>query len=199
MLLLEIVFSPFGEFNELLSIVGASDRNHQPSANLELLLECRRYPLSSSGDQDNVEPLVVGPPERSVALAKLDVGIAEFPDPLRGLCEERSMSFDRAYLPSELGRDGCGVTRSSPDFEHAIVLADLRSFQHESTDVRLRNGLLFRDGKRTILVSELLEPNIHKRFPRNLTHRRQHPSIADAAAGDLHVNHAASSVTDACR
>ena len=109
------------------------------------------------------------------------------------------MSFDRAHLPCELGRDGRGVTRSGPDLQDAIVFANLRSFQHERNDVRLRNGLLFGDRKRTVLVSELLEPNVHESFPRNMTHRRQHPSIADAAAGYLHVNHPVSSVTDACR
>src|ERR1700737_2604976 len=104
------------------------------------------------------------------------------------------MSFDREHLLCELSRYGRGVTRSGPDFEDAIVLADLRSFQHERNDVRLLNGLLFRDRKRTVLVSELFEVNVHKRLPRNLTHRRQYPSIADAAAGDLHVNHPVSSV-----
>src|SRR5437016_1594083 len=106
-----IVFGPFGEFNELLASWPPIGITRRP----ELLLKRRRYPLSSCGDQDDVEPLVAGSAERSVALAKLDVGIAEIPDPLLGLCEERSMSFDRAYLPCELSRDGRGVTQSGPD------------------------------------------------------------------------------------
>ena len=100
------------------------------------------------------------------------------------------MSFDAVDFGSKPAQDSRRITRAGTDIEHAIAGCDLGSFDHQGHDIRLRDRLSFRDGKRTVFVSKFLHPPVYENFARHLAHRFQHAHIGHTAPNDLRGDHA---------
>ena len=81
-LLVEIDMLRPRDLQELLLALALPDRNDQPAADLELLLQRLRHGRPAGGDQDRVERRGFRPAERAVTDTQLDVVVAEHPEPL---------------------------------------------------------------------------------------------------------------------
>src|SRR5690606_35670543 len=76
------------------------------------------------------------------------------------------------------------------DLEHAVVRFDLGGLRHQRHDVGLRDGLARADRQRAVLVGEILHAGADETLARHRAHRGQHARVADAAPGQVHLDHA---------
>src|ERR1700738_534807 len=102
MLLLEVAVRAPREFDQFLGPVGIADRNDQPSADLELLLQCGRNPRPAGGDQDGIELVAIRPAQCAVAMSEFDVLNSEFAEAFVGLRDERRVSLNGTNFPGDL-------------------------------------------------------------------------------------------------
>jgi hypothetical protein len=84
---------------------------------------------------------------------------------------------------------GRGVAGSRADFENLIAGLNFGELQHASDDIRLRDGLAGLDGKRRVLVRELLQGLGDEGFAWHLAHGRKRIGIGDAAGLKMPRDH----------
>ena len=173
-----------------------ADRHHQPTVDGELGAPGIGHARTAGSGDDGVERRLLGPAQRTVAGAHLDIVVAELAQTRAGEIGECGMAFDGEDAIGQLAQHGGGVTRARADLEHAITRTDVGGLGHARHDVGLRHGLAFLDRQRRVLVGELLQGVRQERLARHLLHRRQHTAIGDAAARDLAADHASARIDD---
>lgn len=137
----------------------------------------------------DVERRRLGQPLRAVAGHDLEVVIAQRRDALGGGARQRLVPLDRVHPARDAAQHRRRIARAGADLEHAVAGSQLGRLGHHRHDVRLRDRLAFVDGQRRVLVGELGQRLAHESLARHLAHRRQHPLVAHAAAGDVHADH----------
>ena len=100
-----------------------------------------------------------------------------------GALGERLDDFDGINLRHKLGEHRGLVTRTGPDFQHAVRRLGIQLFGHEGNDVRLGNGLAITDGQGAVLVSPGLEFRRDEFVAGNLAQGGQHARVGDATPG----------------
>ena len=95
----KILLGEFGhaaarDLEQLLLALAPPDRDDQPAADRELLLQRVRHGRSAGGHQDRVERRGLRPAERAVTDTQLDVVVSEFAEPLARALGERGMALD---------------------------------------------------------------------------------------------------------
>ena len=76
------------------------------------------------------------------------------------------LSFNSEYLSTKLHQYTSLVTRSSPNFQYFISLANVQQFALISYRIRLRNGLPIANRKSNIFISLVPECFIEEKMPR---------------------------------
>jgi hypothetical protein len=175
-----------------------AERHHQPAVDGELGAPGIGHARAAGRGNDGVERRLLGPAQRAVARAHLDIVITELAQTGAREIGQGGMALDREDAAGQLTQHGGGVPRPGANLEHAINRTDVGGLGHARHNVRLRHGLAFLDRQRRILVGELLHGVGQEGFARHLLHRRQHSAIGDAAAGDLAADHTSARIGDGC-
>ena len=98
-------------------------------------------------------------------------------------------ALDRIDLRGKLGEDRGLVAAPGPDFQHAVLGADLQCFGHVRDDVRLGDGLTVADRDGPIFVGFAALLRRQEVVTRHLRHGIEHARVADAARLDLLGHH----------
>jgi hypothetical protein len=140
------------DLHEGLAICGAADRNNEPAADGELLLEGAGNLRGAGGDEDSLERRGRRPAQGAIANAQGNVVIAEGEKPLSRRISERTMALDGMHAVRNAAHDCGRIPRAGADLQHAIAAAEFGRLDHQCDDVRLRNGLAFANRQRTIVI-----------------------------------------------
>ena len=165
------------------------DRDDQPAADRELLLQRLRHLGPAGRDQDGIERRGLRPAFGAVADAQLDIVVAQLLEPSPGRLGQRRMALDRVDPVGDLAHHGRGVARAGAHLEHAVAGLHLGGLDHQRDDVGLRDRLALADRQRPVLVGELLEAGLDEGLARHAAHGVQDVAVAHAAPGDLDVHH----------
>lgn len=182
-----------------LGVAALADGKHEAATRRELLDQGfgdRRRP---GGDGDGLEGRVLGPAERPVSVAHLDVVVTEHLETAACGPGEFGMTFDREDPARDPRKDGGGIPRARPDLEHPVAGRDLERLRHECDDVGLRDRLAALDRQRGVAVGEFLEVRREKRLARHLGHGSQHALVLHPAGRDLGLHHVLASRRDGGR
>ena len=175
--------------NEFLRPWRCSHRDHQPPADGKLRPERVRNRRPARGDEDRVVGGMLGPSERAVAMADVNVVEAQvLHSPARQL-GQRGVPLDGVNLRGDAGEDGGGIAGAGADLEDAVTRGQLERGGHEGHDIGLGDRLPLFDGKRRVLVGEFGRRSRDKHLPRNLKHGIEHRPVNDPAGCDLLLDH----------
>ena len=174
--------------DELL-VVAEPDGEDDPSTELELLDERGGNLARRRGQKDRVERRLFGPAPIAVAGANRDVGVAELAKPRLRPLGERQDDLDRVDPGGEAGEDRRVVARAGADLEHPVAGREAELLAHDRDDVGLRDRLALADRQRVVGVGFGAKGSGHEQMPRHLGHRGEDAFVADAAGGDLALDH----------
>ena len=130
-----------------------------------------------------------GQPTLPSAPCTVDVGEAEPREPFARELDQARMALDRVDVGGEPARHRARVARAGADLEDPVARADPRRLEHQRDDVRLRDRLPLLDRQRRVVVGVAAQRRGDELVARHLAHRREERRIADAARGDLLVDH----------
>ena len=135
----------------------APNRNDQPAADLELLLQRFRNFRAAGGDDDAVIGRMFRPALGPIAVEDMHVVIAEIGQRRRGFFGELADALDGVNVAGNPGQDGRRITGSGADLEHLFAALERQRFDHERDDIRLRDCLTFLDRQRAIFDRQTRE------------------------------------------
>ena len=167
----------------------AADRNDEPSADGELLLQRLRHFRTAGRDQDGVERGLLRQALGAVGEDDLGIGVTETRDPLARLVGQHVVALDGEHLAGDAAQHRRRVARAGADLEHRVGGPKLQQLDHAGDDIRLRDGLPGLDGQRRILIGEIRQMLRHERLARHRAHGRKHQRIADAARRQMPRHH----------
>ena len=133
-LLMERVLAIAHDLDQPLLVGEHADGHDQASADLELIAQGLRDFRSARGHDDGVERCGLGPSQGAVAMAHLDVAIAEPREPLLGRVRQRAVTLDRVDLAGDPAQHGGGVAGAGPDLQHPVAGLHRGGFDHECDD-----------------------------------------------------------------
>ena len=175
--------------DQFLATLVRADRNHQPAADLQLLLERLRNLRPAGGHDNGIVRSMLGPPSGAVAMQDMDIVVAEFGQFCRGLVRELAETLDRVHIGGDF-REHCGsVAGAGADLENLLASLQHQGFGHEGDDIGLGNRLLAGDRERRILVGEFAKLFGEEAFARYLAHGFQHQFVAHTAPRDISLDH----------
>ena len=119
----------------------------------------------------------------------LDIGIAEFGEPLARQFDQLRILLDGENLRNYLREDRCAIAGAGSNFERAIARTRRDCLDHQGNDVRLGDSLAALDWQRRIEVRELRQMRGDEELPRNLAHGVEQSGIANSARRNLIANH----------
>ena len=82
------------------------------------------------------------------------------------------------------------VAGAGTDFEHALVPTQLERLADRGDHPRLRDRLLILERQRRIRIGAAGEPLVDESLAGDLSHRREHAFVGDAAPAQLALDHA---------
>jgi len=173
---------------ELLRVFPSDGNDHEPALT-KLVEERSRQVSSGRGDEDGVEWSSGGKTECAVSGKDLDVGVAERRENSAGILGEARVTFNGKHLRHKFRQERCGVAGASANFENLVGGLELKGLQHESDDVRLRDGLIVADGQRVIVVGPIAVGFGDEFMSRDAKHGIKDARIGDAASPELRVDH----------
>lgn len=174
---------------QFLAMLIGADRNHQPAADLQLLLERLWNLRTAGGHHDGVVGRMLGPAFGPVTMQNVDVIVTEFRKCDRRLFRERTEAFDRVHIGRNLRQHRGGVTGAGSDLQHLLAALEHQRLRHESDDVGLRNGLLPGDRERRIFVGKFAKLRWQEQLSRHLAHCLEHEFVTHTARGDIVLDH----------
>ena len=92
-------------------------RDHEPAADLKLLLQGVGDLWTTSGDDNTVIRRMIRPPPGSIAVKDVDVGITEISEGGCRLFGQLADTLNRVHVVGDLGEDGGRVPRTGSDLE----------------------------------------------------------------------------------
>ena len=170
------------------ALIGA-DRDHQPPADLQLLLERLRNLRSAGGDDDGIVGRMLRPALGAIAVQDVDIVVAEFGQRRRGLFRELAETFDRVDVGRDLRQHRGGIAGTRADLENLLAALQHQGFRHEGDDIGLRNGLLAGNRQRRILIGEFAKVLRQEQLARHLAHGVEDEFVANTARGDIALDH----------
>ena len=132
----------------------AADRNDEPSADGELLLQRLRHFRTAGRDQDGVERGLLREALGAVGEDDLGIGVTQARDPLARLVGQHVVALDGEHLAGNAAQHRRRVARAGADLEHRVGGPKLQQLDHAGDDIRLRDGLPRLDGQRRILIAK---------------------------------------------
>ena len=169
-------------------LIGA-DRDHQPPADLQLLLQRLRNLRSAGRHDDGIIGSMLRPSFGAVAVQHVNIVVAEFGKQRRGLVRELAETFDRVDMARDLRQHRGGIAGTGADLENLLAALQHQGFRHEGDDIGLRNGLLPGNRERRILVGEFAQVFRQEQLARHLSHGVEDEFVAHAACGDIALDH----------
>jgi len=169
--------------------VGGADRNNHSSGIAELGEQRGGQIGSSGGDEDGVERGVVGKTKSAVTSKDSGIAIAEFSESFARSLRQSGMAFDRENLFGKLSEQGGYIAGTRSNLENFVGGGELEGVEHDSNNVRLRDGLVVTDRKGMVFVGLAAIRFRDKSMAGDAEHSMQDPGIRDAAIPKLGVDH----------
>ncbi len=143
--------------DQFLGALIRTDRDHQPAANLQLLLKGHRD-LRPAGRHDNgIVGRMFQPAAGAVAMQDTNIVVAETGQCRGSLVRELAETFDRVDGACDFRQHRGGVAGTGADLEDVLAALEQQCFRHEGYDIGLGNRLPAADRERRVLVSEFAE------------------------------------------
>jgi len=165
-------------------------RNDHASALCQLVEERGRHFRGRGRDEDCVVWSVLRPSFPPVAYLQMHVVIGEPLEYRSRRPGEGRKPLNGKHFGSENREQRCDITGTGSYLQHAIRRQEAKVLQHSRYDVRLRNGLLFADGKRMVFVGVGAQGLWDEFVARDGGHGGEDALIMDSASGELGADHA---------
>ena len=146
-----------GDPYQLLRALIGADRDHQPAADLELLLEQLGHLRPAGGDDDGIVRRMFRPALGAVAMQDVDVVVTEVGQGFRRLFGKLAEALDRVNLRGYFRQHCCRIAGARADLEDFFAALEHQGFRHEGDDIGLGDGLFARDRERRILIGEFAQ------------------------------------------
>jgi hypothetical protein len=169
--------------------VGGADGNNHSSGIAELGQQHGRQIGSSGGDEDGVERGVGGKTKSAVSGKDSGVVIAEFGENFARSLGQSGMAFDGENLLGKLSKQSGHIAGTSSNFENLVGGSELEGVEHDSNNVRLRDGLVVTDRKGMVFVGLAAIGFRDKSMTGHAEHSIEHTRIRDATVPELGVDH----------